>query len=164
MQRETDEGGTMSVYDRLKELGIVIPAAPLPVAAYVPAVVSGEYAFTAGQIPFVDGKVKYVGKVGAELAEEDGYASAQVCALNCLAVLQTALGDLDRVERILKVTVFVNSTPDFTKSPAVANGASEFFVNVFGENGQHARSAVGVSSLPLNAATEVEVIAKVHPA
>jgi len=151
----------MTISERLRELNITLPTAPTPVAAYVPVVTVDGFAYTAGQIPVENGVLKYAGKLGKDLSDEDGYASAQLCALNCLAVIQAALGSLDRIERIVKITVFVNSTPEFTKSPAIANGASELLLKIFGENGKHARSAVGVSSLPLNAATEVEMVVKV---
>ena len=144
---------------RLKELGIVLPKPPAPVASYVPYVVSGNLAFISGQISLRDGKLEYVGTVGKELSLEDGKEAAKLCALNCIAQVREACrGDLDRVKRCVKVTVFVNAVPGFDKHPEVANGASDFFVSVFGEAGRHARAAVGAGSLPRNVATEVEAV------
>lgn len=148
----------MSAEQRLVELGLVLPEAPRPVAAYVPAVLSGNLLFTAGQLPFRDGKVEYTGKVGAALSEDEGYAAARLCALNCLAVARAALGSLDQVVRVVKVSGFVNSAPGFTGQPKVLNGASELLAEVFGEAGRHARAAVGVAELPLDAAVEVDMV------
>ncbi len=144
------------------ELGYRLPAAPKPVGAYVPAVRTGDLVFTAGQIPLAGGELKYKGQVGAELTAEEGYEAARVCALNCLAALRTAVGDLDRVVRIVKVVGYVNSAPGFDAQPKVINGASELLGAVFGEAGQHARAAVGVSSLPAGSPVEVELIAAVR--
>lgn len=151
----------MSFEDKLKELGIAVPDAPKPVAAYVPAVKIGDYVYTSGQIPFVAGELKYKGKVGKEVSLEEGYEAARVCAINCLAALKSVIGSLEQVEKIVKVVGFVNSAPGFAEQPKVINGASEFFGNVFGKAGEHARSAVGVSELPIDAAVEVEIIVKV---
>ncbi len=148
----------MSVEDRLAQLGIVLPRAPKPVAAYVPAVAAAGLLFTSGQLPFRDGEVAYRGKVGADLNPEEGAAAARLCALNCLAVARAELGTLDRVRRVVKVTGYVNSAPGFTGQPGVLNGASELLLEVFGEAGRHARAAVGVSELPLDAAVEVEMV------
>jgi len=145
---------------KLEELGIALPAAPKPVAAYVPAVQVEKYVYTSGQIPFVDGELKYQGKVGGELSEADGYAAAKICAINCLSAIKSLVGSLDNIEKIVKVVGFVNSAPGFTAQPKVINGASEFLGQVFGDAGQHARSAVGVSELPLGAAVEVELVVK----
>jgi enamine deaminase RidA (YjgF/YER057c/UK114 family) len=140
---------------RLAELNITLPEPPAPVASYVPFVVSGNLVFTSGQIP----DLKYTGKLGAEISLENGQAAAQLCAINVIAQLKAACeGDLERVRRCVKVTVFVNAAPDFTRHPEVANGASDLFVAVFGEAGRHARSAVGAGSLPRNVAVEVEAI------
>lgn len=140
---------------RLRELDIILPEPPAPVASYVPFVVSDNLVFTSGQIP----DMKYTGKLGAEISLEMGQAAAQLCAIAVIAQLKAACeGDLERVRRCLKVTVFVNAAPDFTRHPEVANGASDLFVAVFGEAGRHARSAVGASSLPRNVAVEVEAI------
>ncbi|MBU1250064.1 MAG: RidA family protein [Actinobacteria bacterium] len=143
---------------RLAELGISIPQLAKPVAAYVPAVVTGHLVHTAGQLPFVDGALPATGKVGAEVSAEDAAGYARTCVLNALAAAQSVIGSLDRVTRIVKVTGFVASAPDFTGQPAVLNGASEVLGEIFGEAGQHARSAVGVAVLPLDAPVEVELI------
>lgn len=152
----------MSIEARLAALGLALPEAPRPVAAYVPAVTAGGFLYTAGQIPFQEGQVVYKGKVGADLTPEEGAAAARLCALNGLAAARAELGTLDRVRRVVKVTGYVNSAPGFTGQPAVLNGASELLVQVFGEAGRHARAAVGVSDLPLDAAVEVEMILAVE--
>lgn len=152
----------MSVEEKIKEMGLSLPAAPKPVAAYVPAVATGDgYVYTSGQIPFVNGELVFRGKVGRELDEAQGYVAAQICALNCLSVIKAAVGSLDRIERVVKVTGFVASAPGFNAQPKVVNGASELLGKLFGAAGEHARSAVGVSELPLDAACEVEMIVKV---
>ncbi|PZE30948.1 RidA family protein [Curtobacterium sp. MCLR17_042] len=148
----------MSVSDRLAELGLTIPAVAAPVAAYVPAVVTGQYVYTAGQLPFVDGALPVTGKVGADVDAETAAAQARVAALNALAAVQSVAGSLDRVARVVKVTVFVASDPSFTGQPGVANGASTLVGEVFGDDGVHARSAVGVAVLPLDAPVEVELV------
>lgn len=149
----------MSAIDaRLAELGISIPSVTKPVAAYVPAVTSGNLVFTAGQLPFVDGALPATGKVGAEVAPDDAVGYARIAVLNALAAAQSVIGSLDRVTRVVKVVVFVASPPDFTGQPAVANGASTVLGEIFGEAGAHARSAVGVAVLPLDAPVEVELI------
>ncbi|MFC0203531.1 RidA family protein [Novosphingobium soli] len=148
---------------RLSELGLTLPAPAAPVAAYVPVVVAGGLAHVSGQLPFVDGKL-VTGRLGEDVALEAGIEAAQACAVMILAQLQAALGSLDRVERIVKLGAFVNSTGTFTDQPKVANGASELMVAVFGEAGRHARSAVGVPVLPLGAAVEVDAIVAVRPA
>lgn len=151
----------MSVEEKVKSLGLEIPAAPAPVAAYVPALTAGEYVFTSGQLPFVAGELKYKGKLGREVDEASGYQAARICAVNCLAAVKGAVGDLERVVRIVKVTGFVNSAPGFTGQPGVVNGASELLQEIFGDAGRHARSAVGVSELPLDAPVEVEMVVRV---
>ncbi|MBP2016753.1 enamine deaminase RidA (YjgF/YER057c/UK114 family) [Symbiobacterium terraclitae] len=151
----------MSVEAKLQELGITVPEAPKPVAAYVPFVRSGDLVFTSGQIAVEAGQLKYKGKVGKDLTPEEGYQAARLCAINTLAVLKAAVGSLDRIAQIVKVVVFVNSAEGFTGQPAVANGASELYQQVFGEKGLHARSAVGASELPMGTAVEVEVIARI---
>lgn len=148
------------VEEKLREMGISVPEAPVPLAAYIPALVDGNLVYTAGQLPLSAGQLQYKGKLGREFDDEEGKKAAQLCALNCLSVIKAQIGTLDRIERIIKVTVFVNSADGFSAQPKVANGASEFFVSVFGEAGKHVRSAVGVNELPLNAAVEVEIIAK----
>lgn len=147
-----------AVADRLAELGLELPPVAKPVAAYVPAVVTGNLVFTAGQLPFVSGTLAATGKFGGALVADDGAALARICVLNALAAAESVIGSLDRVIRVVKVVAFVASTPDFTGQPGVANGASELLGQIFGEAGQHARSAVGVSVLPLDAPVEVELI------
>jgi enamine deaminase RidA (YjgF/YER057c/UK114 family) len=146
---------------RLIELGFPLPEVAKPVAAYVPSVVSGNLVFTSGQLPFVNGSLPASGKVGISdelLDPATAKDLARLCALNALAAVKLAIGDLDRVTRVVKVVGFVSSVPEFTGQPGVMNGASEFLVEVFGEDGVHARSAVGVPSLPLDSAVEVELI------
>ncbi|CAB4703091.1 MAG: RidA family protein [Actinobacteria bacterium] len=147
--------------ERLAELGHAVPEVAKPVAAYVPAVRSGQHVFTSGQLPMRSGELMAVGKVGAEVTAEEAYACAQQCALNALAAVKAEIGDLALVRRIVKVVVFVASTPDFSGQPGVANGASELFGHVFGDAGIHARSAVGVAVLPLDAPVEVEIMVEV---
>lgn len=148
----------MSVAARLSELGIELPAVATPAGAYVPAVVSGNLVFTAGQIPLIDGQLMAKGKVGQEIDVALARDIARRCALNALAAVQSVLGDLERVKKVVKVVGFVASTPDFTQQPQVINGASELLEQVFGAAGIHARSAVGVAVLPLDAPVEVELI------
>ena len=141
-------------------MGIDLPDVAAPVAAYVPAVVTGNYVYTSGQLPFVNGVLPAAGKVGAAVPAEDAAAYAATCAVNALAAIKAQIGDLDRISRIVKVVGFVASDPSFTGQPAVINGASELLGKVFGEAGAHARSAVGVAVLPLDSPVEVEVIAE----
>ena len=143
---------------RLKELRIELPAPPAPVASYVPAVVSGNLVYVSGQIPLAADGLKYVGIVGKELTLEDGIAAARLCAVNVLAQVKAAAGDLDKVKRCVRLAVFVNAVPGFTQAPEIANGASDLMVAVFGEAGKHARAAVGAGSLPRNVAVEVEAL------
>jgi enamine deaminase RidA (YjgF/YER057c/UK114 family) len=143
---------------RLAELGITMPVVAKPVAAYVPAVMTGNLLFTSGQLPFVDGTLMATGKVGAEVPASQAAELARVCALNALAAVKAALGSLDRVNRVVKVTGFVASAPDFVGQPQVLNGASEVLAEIFGDKGIHARAAVGVAVLPLDAPVEVELI------
>lgn len=150
----------MSFEAKLTEMGIVVPEAPKPVAAYVPAVQIGDIIYTSGQIPFVDGQIKYKGKLGKEVTVEQGYDAAKVCVINALAAVKSLAGSLDNIEKIIKVVGFVNSAPGFTDQPKVINGASELLAEVFGEAGAHARSAVGVAELPIDSAVEVELIVK----
>ncbi len=151
----------MSAEARLAELGIEVPAVVPPVAAYQPTARSGNLIFTAGQLPARDGAMIATGKLGGEVTPEQGYECARQCALNALAAIRAETGSLDAVKRIVKVVVFVASTPDFTAQPGVANGASEFLGEVFGEAGKHARSAVGVPVLPLDVPVEVELTVEV---
>ncbi len=143
---------------RLAELGYELPKVAPPAGAYVPAVVSGNLVFTAGQLPFFDGALPETGKVGAGVSAEAAADFARIAALNALAAAAAAIGSLDRVTLVVKAVVFVASAPDFTGQPAVGNGASELLVGIFGEQGRHARSAVGVAVLPLDAPVEVELI------
>jgi enamine deaminase RidA (YjgF/YER057c/UK114 family) len=147
--------------DRLAALGLALPPVAAPVAAYVPAVRSGPYVYTAGQLPLADGKLPRTGKVGAQVSVDEATGLARTCALNALAAVASVTGGLSAVTRIVKVTGFVASDPSFTGQPLVVNGASELLLEVFGEAGRHARSAVGVAVLPLDAPVEVELIAEV---
>jgi enamine deaminase RidA (YjgF/YER057c/UK114 family) len=147
---------------RLAELGIEVPEAAAPVANYVGYVQSGNMVFVSGQVPLVDGAFKYQGKVGAEFSVEDGQEAARICAINIVAQLKAACGgDLDRVQRIVKLGGFVNSTPEFTDQPKVINGASDLMVAVFGDKGRHTRAAVSAGSLPLGVAVEIDAIAEI---
>jgi enamine deaminase RidA (YjgF/YER057c/UK114 family) len=149
------------IEEKLKELGLELPRAPKPLAAYVPGVRINNLVFTSGQLPLLNGELKYKGKVGEDITEAEGKKAAELCALNCLSVLDMTVGGLDFIEKIVKITVFISSAPGFTNQPEVANGASELLEKVFGYKGKHARSAVGVSELPRNASVEIEVIASV---
>ena len=156
----TDGGTTPRV--RLAELGLELPEVAAPLAAYVPATRSGDLVFTAGQLPVRSGELLHKGKVGADVSSEDAVACARLCALNALAAVDSVLeGGVDAVRRVVKVVVFVASVPEFSGQPAVANGASELLGDVFGDAGRHARSAVGVSVLPLDAPVEVELVVEV---
>ncbi|HZJ05473.1 MAG TPA: RidA family protein [Nocardioidaceae bacterium] len=147
--------------ERLLELGLSVPEAAAPVAVYVPVVRTGDYVYTSGQLPWREGKLVATGKVGSEVTAEEAVECARECALNALAAVRAEIGELSNVKQIVKVVVFVASTPDFTGQPGVANGASELFGAVFGETGRHARSAVGVAVLPLDAPVEVELVVEV---
>ncbi len=155
----------MSVKETLAALGVVLPVPPKPLAAYLPAVQFGNLVYSSGQLPLVDGVLMSGGrgKVGLAVTKESAKQAARQCAINALAAIAVCVGDIEKIERIVKVTVFVASESGFSEQPFVANGASEFFQEVFGENGRHARSAVGVAELPLFASVEVEVIASVKP-
>jgi enamine deaminase RidA (YjgF/YER057c/UK114 family) len=148
----------MSTNQRISDLGITLPQVATPAGAYVPAVVSGNLVFTAGQIPLVDGKLVATGKVGKDLSADQANEIARICALNAVAAVKSVIGDLDRVTKVVKVVGFVASTPDFTAQPSVVNGASELLEQIFGDKGIHARSAVGVAVLPLDAPVEVELV------
>jgi enamine deaminase RidA (YjgF/YER057c/UK114 family) len=148
----------MNVDARLTELGLVLPTVVAPAGAYVPAVISGNLVFTAGQLPMVGGVLPATGKVGDTVSADDARDYARTCALNALAAAASVIGALDRVVRVVKVVGFVSSTPDFTGQPGVINGASELLGEIFGEAGKHARSAVGVAVLPLDSPVEVELI------
>ena len=145
----------------LSKAGIVLPEPPAPAGSYVPVVVADNFAFVSGQIPVENGQVKFRGKVGREITIEQGKQAASLCTVNGLAQLKKALGSLDEVVRVVKVTGFVNCDPNFTEQPKVINGASDLFAQVFGEKGKHARAAVGVSSLPLDSAVEVEFMVQI---
>lgn len=151
----------MSIEERLAELGIELPAAPVPVASYIPVKIVGNIAFVAGQIARVGGENIHPGHLGAEVSVEQGQEAARLCALQALAALREALGGLDRLKGIAKVEVYVASVPGFTDQPAVANGASDLFAEVLGQAGVHARAAVGVVELPMGASVEVVVVAQV---
>ena len=146
------------VEEKLVSVGVVVPDVPLPLAAYVPGLISGNMVYTSGQLPMVNGHLAFKGRLGENASVEDGYAAAKQCACNCLGVVKALIGDLDRVKRVVKVVGFVNSTADFEAQPKVINGASELLQAAFGEAGAHARSAVGVAALPLGAMCEVEII------
>ncbi|KAB8186043.1 MULTISPECIES: RidA family protein [Microbispora] len=148
--------------ERLAELGLALPEVVPPLAAYVPAVRTGDHVYTSGQLPLVKGELAVTGKVGAEVSAEEAKEQARICAVNALAAIKALVGDLSQVVRIVKVVGFVASAPGFTGQPQVVNGASELLGEVFGEAGKHARSAVGVAVLPLDAPVEVEVIAEVR--
>jgi enamine deaminase RidA (YjgF/YER057c/UK114 family) len=148
--------------ERLAELGLTLPPVAAPQAAYVPAVRTGDYVYVSGQLPFVDGKLQALGKVGDGVSAQEAAALARLCALNGLAAAASVVaGGLDAITRIVKVTGFVASVPSFTGQPAVINGASEFLIEVFGEAGRHARSAIGLAVLPLDSPVEVELIVEV---
>jgi enamine deaminase RidA (YjgF/YER057c/UK114 family) len=147
--------------ERLAELGLSVPEVAKPVAAYIPAVRSGHHVFTSGQLPMRDGELMLTGKVGGEVSQEEAVECARQCGLNAIAAVKAEVGDLSAIKRIVKVVAFVASTPDFTGQPLVANGVSELLGDVFGEAGRHARSAVGVPVLPLDAPVEVELIVEI---
>jgi enamine deaminase RidA (YjgF/YER057c/UK114 family) len=147
--------------ERLAELGLSIPRVAAPVAAYVPAVRTGSYVYTAGQLPLRDGALMHSGKVGADVSPEQAYECARQCALNALAAIRSQVGDLSAITRVVKLVGFVSSEPGFTGQPQVVNGASELLGQIFGDLGQHARSAVGVSVLPMDAPVEVELVVEV---
>ena len=149
------------VEEKLNEMGIEIPEAPKPLASYIPVTKVDNLVFTAGQIPMANGELKFKGKVGKDISLEDGVKAAQLCTVNCLSVIKSEVNNLDNIKRIVKVTVFVNSADGFTDQPKVANGASDMLVKVFGENGKHVRSAVGVNELPIDSSVEIEMIVEV---
>jgi len=150
----------VSARERIADMGVTLPAVAAPLASYVPAVRTGNLVYTSGQLPFEGGKPTHFGKVGEEVTPEGGKAAARICALNALAAIDALVG-IDSVVRVVKVVGFVASAPGFTGQPGVVNGASDFLGEVFGEAGAHARSAVGVASLPLDVPVEVELIVEV---
>jgi enamine deaminase RidA (YjgF/YER057c/UK114 family) len=147
--------------ERLGDMGLTVPEVAKPVAVYVPALRSGNYVYTSGQLPMRDGNLILTGKVGGEVTAEQAVECARQCALNAIAAVRAEVGDLSAVKRVVKVVAFVASTPDFTGQPGVANGASELLGAAFGDAGQHTRSAVGVAVLPLDAPVEVEIVVEV---
>ena len=149
------------VENKLKELGFTLPKIVKPLAAYIPAIRTGDYVYTSGQVPFANGELKYAGKIGLDLSIEEGQKAAELCALNALSAIKGVAEDLNMIEQIVKVTVFVNSAEGFTEQPKVANGASELLGKIFGEAGKHTRSAVGVNELPVNSAVEIEMVVRV---
>jgi enamine deaminase RidA (YjgF/YER057c/UK114 family) len=162
--RPKDEIVSNSIAERIRELGLELPQAPSPSANYVPFVVTGDLLYVSGQLPLKNGQITHVGRIGEGLTIEDGYASAKTCALNVVAQVAAAVGDrLDLVRRCVNVTVFVNATAEFGEHPRIANGASDFFVELFGERGRHSRATVGMGSLPRSAATEVQAVFEIAP-
>ena len=149
------------IEEKLNELGVSLPTAPKPAGSYVPVVVSGKLAFVSGQIPIKDGQVIYQGKVGIEQSIEQAQKAAKLCIINGLAQINTYFGTLDNLEKIIKISGFVNSAQDFTEHPKVINAASDFLVEIFGEEGSHSRIAIGVSSLPLNATVEIDMLVEI---
>jgi enamine deaminase RidA (YjgF/YER057c/UK114 family) len=152
----------MEIEKRLKELNIELPLCPSPAAVYVPAVLVDNIVYVAGQTPKDGDKLLYKGKVGRDLSVEDGYSAAKICALRCISAVKEMAGNLDRVERIIKLTGYVNSCEDFTKQSIVINGASELLESIFGEKGKHVRVAVGCNSLPGDASVEIEMAVKIN--
>ena len=150
-----------SVEQKIKDLGLTLPETTKPLAAYIPAVQSGNLVFTSGQLPMLQGELLKKGKVGKEVSAEEAKELARVCALNALAAIKMTIGDLEKIKRVVKVVGFVSSAPDFSGQPGVINGASEFLGEVLGDRGIHARSAVGVAVLPLDAPVEVELIVEI---
>lgn len=145
------------IEERLKQLNITLPIPPKPAGSYIPVVTSGSLAFVSGQIPMQDGKVVHTGKVPSERSIEEAQAAARLCAINLLAQLQANLGNLDKITKIIRVSGFVNCTPEFSEHPKIINAASDLFYDIFGEKGKHSRIAVGVSSLPLNSTVEIDM-------
>ncbi len=152
---------TKDITEKLDQMGLRLPEPAAAVGAYVPAVVTGSLVFVSGQLPLQAGQLRHTGKLGADVSLEAGQDAARICALNGLAAAAHAAGGLDRIQRIVRLGVFVNSAPDFTDQAKVANGASELLVALFGEPGRHARAAVGVAALPLDAAVEIELLAEI---
>ncbi|WP_375596654.1 RidA family protein [Algihabitans albus] len=152
-----------SIDAKLKELGIEVPEPAAPVANYVPFVAVGKLVFISGQVPLVDGKPQYIGKVGTTFSVEEGQQAARICAMNLIAQMRAAAGgDLDKVKRVVRLGGFVNSTPDFTQQPSVVNGASDVMVEVFGDKGKHCRTAVSAGALPLDVAVEVDAVVELE--
>ena len=150
------------VESRINELKLALPGAPKPVAAYIPAKQTGKLVFTAGQLPMVNGELVSKGLLGQDVEIDEANKAARICTLNALAAIKGVIGDLDRIKEIVRVVGYVASVPTFTQQPAVVNGASELLLEIFGENGKHARSAVGMAVLPLNASVEIELTVEVE--
>lgn len=148
--------------EKLKVLGITLPSPPKPAGSYVPVVITGNLVFVSGQIPVQDGKVAYTGKVSKDLSLEDAQKASKLCIINALAQLKSELGSLDKISKIVRVSGFVNSPPEFNEQPKIINAASDLLFEIFGPKGQHTRIAVGVSSLPLNSAVEIDLIAEIN--
>lgn len=146
--------------EKLASLGIVLPNPPKPAGSYVPVVITGKLVFVSGQIPIKDGKVVYLGKVTKDISIEEAQKAAKLCIINALAQIKNELGSLDKISKIVRVSGFVNSSPEFTEQPKVINGASDLLFEIFGSKGQHSRIAIGVASLPLNSCVEIDVIAE----
>jgi enamine deaminase RidA (YjgF/YER057c/UK114 family) len=159
--RARREDAVSQIEEKLKTMGLALPAPPAPVANYVGAVQAGDLVFVSGHGPVKDGKLTYRGKLGRDFSVAEGYEAARLVMLNCLASLRDAIGDLDRVKRVVKLLGMVNSTPDFLRQPEVINGASDLLVGLFGDRGHHARSAVGMAVLPFDIAVEIEMIVQV---
>ena len=151
-----------NIESRMKEMGLALPEAPKPVAAYIPAKQSGNLVFTAGQLPMVNGELISIGLLGQDVEIDEANKAARICTLNALAAIKGLIGDLDRIKQIVRVVGYVASIPTFTQQPAVVNGASELLLEIFGESGKHARSAVGMAVLPLNASVEIELTVEVE--
>jgi enamine deaminase RidA (YjgF/YER057c/UK114 family) len=160
-ERSERQSDAVTPEERLAALGLTVPEVAKPVAAYIPAVRSGNHVFTSGQLPMRDGQMMATGKVGGEVSQEEAVECARQCGLNALAAIRAEVGELSAIKRVVKVVAFVASTPDFTGQPLVANGVSELLGEVFGDAGRHARSAVGVPVLPLDAPVEVELVVEV---
>ena len=150
------------VESKLNELKLLLPDAPKPVAAYIPAKLTGNLVFTAGQLPMVNGELISKGLLGQDVEIDEANKAARICTLNALAAIKGVIGDLDRIKQIVRVVGYVASVPTFTQQPAVVNGASELLLEIFGENGKHARSAVGMAVLPLNASVEIELTVEIE--
>ncbi len=149
------------IEEKLKSLNIALPVPPKPAGSYIPVVITGSLAFVSGQIPMQDGKVVFTGKVPTEKSIEDAQKAAKLCAINILAQLKATLGSLEKVAKIVRISGFVNSAPDFAEQPKIINAASDLFFDIFGENGRHSRIAVGVSSLPLNSTVEIDAVVEI---
>ena len=150
-----------NVENKIKELGLQLPEPPKPLAAYIPAKKTGNLVFTAGQLPMVNGELTLKGLLGQDVEINAAYAAAKICTLNALAAIKGVIGDLDQIKQVVRVVGYVASVPTFTQQPAVVNGASELLLEIFGEKGKHARSAVGMAVLPLNAAVEIELTVEI---